>query len=526
MKNYQALGIGMISIFFLGTLNNALAQSYEVYDQEFRLKSRIEYDRISILGESVRISSANQELKLLSKEYKPYLSLDATSLIAYNQPWMVVKGENGQGVFHEYGEQIFPVEYDEIQTLYSLVLAKKGNDYWVYNNSDKQTKFLGNWEDAKLTTNGQVIAKSAEGYFLPLSIDPKKQHLDVKQINENFLISKQSTGLGLINREGNYILDPIIDQMEYLEDNYFFALEGNQYMLIRGREEKVDIKYTSYHKITHDGDMILEFVHGKLRRVMKNDGILLDQVGMEKVVPVGQKHFNVFLRDKKLGLLGPNGWEVNPIADVEKILPGTENLFPAMNAGKYGFINKSGNWSVDASYEEVRVFREEIAAVKNKGLWGFIDKSGQLMSPFQFESVSDFENGISIVKQNGKYHLFKKSDFLLSDASFGRISRGADDYFISENESVFGLLDPFGYELIKPRFDELRREGKDRILVRLGDKYGILDEKGDFLLPLFYKSILFDHGSSQILAEYQYQAPPLIVLPENNKEKKKRLGDR
>jgi hypothetical protein len=520
MKNYQALGIGMISIFFWGSSNIALAQSYEVYDQEFRLKSRIEYDKISILGESVRISSANQELKLLSKDYRPFISLDAAYLIAYNQPWIVVKGKNGQGVFHEYGEQIFPVEYDKIQTLYGLVLANKGNDYWVYDNSDKQTRFIGNWDEAKLTTNGQVIAKSPEGYFLPLSLNPKKPHLDVKQINENFLISKQTTGLGLINREGKYILDPIIDQMEYLDDNHFFALEGNQYMLIRGREEKVDIKYTSYHKITLDGDMILEFVHGKLRRVMKYDGILLDQVGMEKVVPVGQKHYNVFLRDKKLGLLGPNGWQVNPVTDVDKILPGSENLFPAMHAGKYGFINKSGNWSITASFEEVRGFSEEIAAVKNNGLWGFIDNSGQLMSPFQFESVSDFEKGISIVKKNGRVHLLNKNDFILSEASFERISRGDDNYYISENESLFGLLDPFGNELIQPKFDELRREGKDRILVRIGDKYGILDEKGDFLLPLFYKHILFDHGSSQILAEYQYLAPENIVLPETKKEKK------
>lgn len=526
MKNYQALAIGMISIFLLASSNNALGQSYEVYDQEFRLKSRIEYDQISILGESVRISSANQKLKLLSKDYKPFLSLDAASLVAYNQPWIVVEGQKGQGVFHEYGEKIFPTEYDQIQTMYSLVLAKKGNDYWVYDNSTKQTKFLGNWEEARLTTNGQVIAKSAGAYFLPISSTPEKPHLDVRQINDNFLISKQTTGLGLINREGKYILDPIIDKMEYLDDNYFFALEGNQYMLIRGREEKVDIKYTSYHKITLDGDMILEFVHGKLRRIMKNDGILLDQVGMEKVVPVGNKHFNVFLRGEKLGLLGPNGWQVNPVTNVEKIFPGSGNLFPAMNSGKYGFLDKSGNWSISASYEEVRGFSEDIAAVKIGGLWGFIDNSGQLLSSFQFESVSDFEKGISVVKKNGRYHLLKKGDFQLSETSFERISRSPDNYFISENDNTFGLLDPFGNELIQPKFDELRREGKDRILVRLDDKYGILDEKGNFLLPLFYRSILFDHGSSQVLAEYQYQAPASPIIPETNKQKKKRTADR
>ena len=50
----------------------AFAQTYEVFDQNLKLKSRIEYDRISILGDAVRISSANNEIRLLSKDYKPF----------------------------------------------------------------------------------------------------------------------------------------------------------------------------------------------------------------------------------------------------------------------------------------------------------------------------------------------------------------------------------------------------------------------------------------------------------------------
>jgi GR25 family glycosyltransferase involved in LPS biosynthesis len=313
----------------LGTLGfpmDSISQTYEVYDQNLKLKSRLEYEQISILSESVRISTANNEVKLLSREYKPFIDLKAEIVHYYDQPWIVVSGPEGMGVFHEYGEEILPSEYDEIQTFFTKLLARKGNQFWVYDHSDKTRSHIGNFEEATLATNGQVIAKSAQGYFLPLSDNPDKLYDQLMQVNENYIISKEATGYGMINREGNYVLQPVIDQITHLEGDYFFANDGNQYMLIKGREGKADISYSSYHKITLEDDVMLEYIHGKLRRVMKNDGILLDQVGMEKVISVGEKHYNVFMREEKLGLLGPKGWVVKPIEEVERILPGNEGF--------------------------------------------------------------------------------------------------------------------------------------------------------------------------------------------------------
>jgi hypothetical protein len=509
--------------FFLLTITaeTVKSQTYEVFDQNLKLKSRIEFDQISILGESVRISSANNQLKLLSKEYKPFIDLKALSVYNYEQPWIVVEGLTGKGAFHEYGEEIFAAEYDEIQILYTRLLARKGNEYWIYYHSSRKTEYLGVFQEAKLAKNGQVIAKNSEGYLLPLSETPDKQYENLQEVNESFLISKESTGYGLINRKGHYILEPIIDHMVYLEGDYFYAFDGKQYMLVRCLEERADIKYTSYHKITLDDGMLLEYIHGKLRRVMDNDGILLDQVGMEKVTDIGGKHYNVWLRDNKIGLLGPNGWEVTPISEVDLILQGSEGLYPAKKSGAFGFIDKSGNWIVENRFEEVRKFKEGIAAFRLNGNWGYIDNKGKIISATEFEYVSDFNKGKAIVKRGGKYILINKEGLPILEKTFDRISLAADNYFITENEEKFGLISPEGKEIVEPKFEELRREDLNKILVRLGDKYGILDENGDYILPVYYKSIVFDVGTNQILAEDDYQFTPLESLEKINIKKKK-----
>ena len=519
-KVYWTLSLYFILIIL--TVGKAESQTYEVFDQSLKLKSRIEFDQISILGESVRVSSANNELKLLSKEYKPFVDLKALSVYNYEQPWIVVEGPNGKGAFHEYGEEIFTTEYDEIEIFYTRLLAKKGNQYWVYDHSTRKTISIGAFQEAKLALNGQVIAKNPEGYFLPLSGNPQKQYEDLQEINENFLISRESSGFGLIDREGNYILEPIIDHMVHLEGDYFYAFDGNQYMLIRCLEARADIKYTSYHKITLEDGMLLEYIHGKLRRVMKNDGILLDQIGMEKVTDVGDKHYNVLLRDNKIGLLGPKGWEVPPVIEAEMILPGSEGLFPSRKSGKFGFVDSSGNWIIENQFEEVGKFEGGIAAFRLDGNWGFINRQGEQITGPNYEQVSNFYRGKAIVKQGGKNLLIGTDGSLILEKNFDRISLAADNYFITENEGKFGLISPEGKEIVEPKFQELRREDLNKILVRLGDKYGILDENGNYVLPVYYKSIVFDNGNNQILAEDDYQFTPVEPLENNSNVKKKK----
>lgn len=512
------------ALLVVGTLSSVTVngQTWEVYDHTFKLQSRIAFDHIKILSESVRVSTANNQLRLLSKEYKPFFNLKGESVYQYLEPWIIVSGPEGKGAFHEYGEEIFAPEYDDIQLFYTRVLAQKGKKFWLYDRMKRTTEMVGEFDSAILTKNGQVIGKNSEDYFLPISKKPYKVYKDLREINENFIISHETSGFGLINREGEYILDPIIDEMIYLEDDYFYAFDGNQYMLIKAREERADIKYTSYHKITLENNMMLEYIHGKLRRVMKNDGILLDMVGMEKVSQVGKNQFNVFSRDNKVGLLGANGWEVNPSANLEQIFPGSDNLYPSIKSGKYGFINKSGNWAVTNRFEAVNPFSEGLAAVKSMGKWGFVNSQDQIVINPEFDTVGKFSSGFAVVKKNGKSHLINRTGEIIEGKDYDQILTLPDNYYITEEKGLFGLINANGIEIIAPQFDEIRKEARDIILVRKGEKYGIVDEKGNYVLPLYYKNILFDQASKLILAEDLYVSP---ILEEEEKSNKRKRAD-
>ena len=505
----------------LGSL--AWGQTWEVYDENFTLVRKIENENINILGNAVRVSSSNSSLNLLGRNYETIVSVDNAKVFQYLEPWIIVERDGKFGAFHEYGEKIFEAEYDVIETYYNLLLAKKGIAYFLYDRGQKDIRPLGSYESAHIAKNGQIIATNSHGYFLPLSDDPNYAYESLTSISDNVILSKEPTGYGLINRDGDNILEPVIDEITYMGDDFFFAKDSKEYMLIKAMTNRAEIRYTSYHRIAIENDVLLEYIHGRLRRVMKKDGILLDAMDMESVDKAGTSHYTVKFKDGRIGLLNDKGrWEVAPVAGVQALFPGDQGLSGALIDGKYGFVDQAGKLRIPNRYEGVGRFSEGLAAVKIGNQWGYIDPTDKIAVQPRYTEVGDFKNGVAIVKRDGKANLINQSGKELLADYYDRISYIDDHYYLTENNALFGLANAKGMEISIPKFDELRREGHDKILIRRGDKYGLMKETGEYSLPIYYKNIIFDQGNQKILAEEELVLSPILVEEDSRKKNSKK----
>jgi hypothetical protein len=509
----------LLSMTIMGS--EGFGQTWEIFDDEYQLVKRVENGNFLILGNALRVNTNEDGLSLLSTEYESFSTISDTEIYQYLEPWVIIKKGEKFGAFHEYGDEVFAPTFDKIYSYFNLLLGKKGETYHVYDRGTKKSWKIGPYESARFALNGQIIAKTPQGYFLPLSGNPDHLYEQLWDINENVILGKESEGYGLINRDGEYILDPIIDEISHLSENYFFGKEGNQYMLIKAQTNYTDIKYTSYHKITYEDGVLLEYIHGKLRRIMKNDGILLDITGMTAVHRV-EDHYNVFFRDDKIGLLNPKGkWEVSPVNGIQQLLPGQQGLYGALIDGKYGYVDRNGDVVISPEFEEVSPFSEGLAAVKSSGKWGYINSSGQFTVSAEFDRVSDFQRGLAIVKKEGKNTIINHTGETLLAEFYDRISLTSDNYFITENGGKFGLVNAMGKEVIQPHYQEIRREEYDKILIRSNDKYGVISESGDFQLPLFYTKILFDPSNGKVLARSDDPIEEEVVEESEKRKRKK-----
>ncbi len=517
-KNFTLL-ISLISTFLIS--ESAHSQSWEVYDTKIQLQSRLIYDEIDLLSETVRIGKTGKELSLLSSDLRPAVALVGTEIYQYLEPWILVKGPNGIGAFHEYGQQVLPLEYEKIQTYFNMLLASKGNEYWLFQRGRNKTTYLGELDEAKITNTGLIIIRKGNEYSLPLSPNPDKTFELLSDNDGEFVLAKEASGFGLINREGDYVLDPIIETLQHTHGNFYYGYNQNQYLLIEGNDIKSNIRYNSFHKITFENDIMLEYIHGKLRRVMEGDGILLDDVGMTAVNKIGKDLYNVHFRDARIGLLGKKGWLVQPMLEVDEIKFGNEGLYPAKSKGAFGFVNSAGTWVIKPQYAETTLFSEKIAAYKTGLSWGLISSAGELVSDPNWEEIKPFDKGLAIAKANGKYFLLNTYGAPLNTEGFDDIYRTVDGYFMVEKSGKTGLLNSEGSEVIPTEFEWLRRERKNFVIVQKEGLTGVISEAGEIILPLAYEKILVDWVNEQIFTKTNYVPTVIQTVEEPSKKNKK-----
>ncbi|GAA0879063.1 hypothetical protein GCM10009119_20310 [Algoriphagus jejuensis] len=512
----------LLASAFLLCTNDLFSQTWEVYDLQGKLKSRAIYDRIEILGETVIVGKSESGLTMLSPDLKPMVDLKGEQIYQYLAPWILVKGPNGIGAFHEYGQQALDLEYEEIQTYISMLLGKKGGAYWLYDKGKNKTTALGTLDGAKLTKNGQLITQRGGSYFLPLSSDPEHPYQLLEENDGDYLLAKESTGFGIINLEGDYVMDPVVARLEHTRGDYFYGFDESQYLLIKGDLLKSDVAYNSYHRISKEGDLMLEYIHGKLRRVMEEDGILLDAVGMESVQLIGEELYTVKFRENKTGLLGKKGWQVQPSLGLDWIKAGNEGLFPAGRDGMSGFVNASGTWVIEPKYAETGIFSEQISKYRNGGTWGLIGTDGRIISDTKWDQIKDFSAGIAIANSAGQFYLLNKSGEVLNESGFDRICRLKEGFFLVEKGGKQGLLDNMGTVLLPIEFENIQVENPNIMIVKRDGLTGAMNLNGDVIIPVNYQEIVADWTGKQLLVKELYK--PVIILAEEPISGKRKKG--
>lgn len=79
--------------------------------------------------------------------------------------------------------------------------------------------------------------------------------------------------------------------------------------------------------------------------------------------------------------------------------------------GKLVFVDENGIVAYEFGYDEIRSFREGIAAVRVGNKWGYVDENGNELCEIRYESVGDFQSGLGVVDKEGKRcYLNKKGE--------------------------------------------------------------------------------------------------------------------
>src|SRR5688572_23100327 len=199
-------------------------------------------------------------------------------------------------------------------------------------------------------------------------------------------------------------------------------------------------------------------------------------------------------------------------------------LVPAIEFGKWGYIDREGLWRIPAAFKSATLFSDGFAAIRTAEGWGFIDFEGDVRIKPQFSAVGAFKSGLAPVRVGRRWGFIDTSgDWIVepryqaaSDFHGGRArvefwdrvcgfsnEDAPEDLFNREyterhnipagsrcgaENSRVGYIDASGNEVIPPHyldgFDF--SEGRAHVVDKTTGRFGYIDSTGKVVLPFQY----------------------------------------
>lgn len=147
---------------------------------------------------------------------------------------------------------------------------------------------------------------------------------------------------------------------------------------------------------------------------------------------------------------------------------------------KWGFIDTDGKIVIEAVFDDVRDFKNGLAAVNFEGKWGFIDHFGNKVIDFKYRSVNDFSEGLAIVQDMDKniFYINEKGHKML-ECPFDECFDFKGLYAKMVIDDRVGLRDRSGNIKVKPMFEEILYDEFYYITISFDGHYEIFLAEND-----------------------------------------------
>ncbi len=318
---------------------------------------------------------------------------------------------------------------------YALFAAVKVGEKWGY--IDRTGKFLVQpkyYETRSFTHNYAVVSTE------------QKVKVKVGETEEEEL----KILYGVIDDKGVEVVPPKYDNITEVSEDIIDIFDAEKskmgYFSIKTGKAITELKYENANPF-RDG-------RAAIRRGAKWG--FIDVTGKEVIPPTFDdvKDFGEGLarayKNLKWGFIDKNGAEAigykfqNP--DETTALPFVNGMAIVKSGTNEGWIDKKGQFRINADFSDTRPFHNKLAAVQKGEKWGFIDVSGKVLIVPKFDMVGDF-----------------------GDVGLAPFREGQN----------WGFIDPKGAVVIKPIYSEVEGTfARGMVKVKKGTAYLYLDKTG------------------------------------------------
>ncbi|MCS6824773.1 MAG: WG repeat-containing protein [Cytophagaceae bacterium] len=317
---------------------------YYLYSSQYKKMNNLPFDTIYAGDTSIAVRVSYEKkiryYNIMTNQFTLPGSFD--NGMAFSDGVALVSLNNKAGLIDLSGRWILPAEYEAIQT--------------EYFQSKKVYRIVQNNKQGFADANGKIIIQPE--YDLIATALP------------NYLKAKKQGKYGILRTNGNiqaeFVFDKISNSAEDVnlpEWPAIAAQKGKQGLINEKGEEVLGFKYKN---IIYLGEGLYACTESKYVSLCSSKGILTE-------------------------------------TKYTQVLPFSEGLAPAFDKA-WIFINTKAQPQFNTTFDDVKPFKNKLAAVKIKDKWGVINKTGKFIVPAEYDSYTENDNK-RILTKNGRQYI-------------------------------------------------------------------------------------------------------------------------
>ncbi len=148
-----------------------------------------------------------------------------------------------------------------------------------------------------------------------------------------------------------------------------------------------------------------------------------------------------------------------------------------------GFIDKSGNLAIKG-FKRVESFREDLAPAGQYHKKGFIDKKGNYVIQPIFQAASNFKEGLAAVILNDKLGFIDKTGKIVIDPFYYNVASFSEGLAAAQADGKIGFLNKNGEWQIKPTYSFVYGFSEGLALVTDKNGESFIDKEGKTIIKL------------------------------------------
>jgi len=309
---------------------------------------------------------------------------------------------------------------------------------------------------------------------------------------------------GLIDRDGKMAIQPKYGFIEAIAPDRFRVLETRRLGGPIGGEDFTGVRSGRTASGGFSLSIPLEPEHAP-RGVVDISGTWLEPLGTWPSRPFdkGDPSVRWVQRDKLWGLARTDGsWFVEPkFAEAD---PLSEGLARVTSNGKVGFIDRTGNFAIEPTFDKSGAFMSGLGRTwaERDGTVGVIDKSGSWVFRKNYQQVS---LGISYhaksyavfgwnFKKDDRWGLLDLDGRAVLDADFDQPLQHCSDGRLvgyKNKESFYFKADSSLLQPTEGRIIDASCDGVPPYTVKIGDKFGFVDAQMNPLTPAHFDTVVW-----------------------------------